>query len=150
MAAKEKKEKSSIPGVFDVIGSINDGPRGKNMLEDCKADNSEEMVNPIDKAYVPFIVNRNFSNFQDTALAANAMNQYSQYLPNKMQYDFLRNIIRPRKRFSKWGKAADNSKDIKMLMQLYSYSSEKAQQAVQSLSEDQLQILRKRTDHGGK
>lgn len=153
MAAKEAKPKKEKSGLspFDIINNICEGPRGTNLFAESKADISGNNIDStsIDKSYVSFIINRGFSNFQDTALLANEMNKYASFLTPKMQYDFLRNIIRPRKRFAKWGKAGDNTSDVNMLMELYSYSSEKARDALTLLTEDQLIILRKRASHGG-
>ena len=56
-----------------------------------------------EKAYNPFMVNRSLSYFADTVLAANEMNRYA-HTDNRLQFDFFINIIRRRKRFSKWFK----------------------------------------------
>ena len=56
-----------------------------------------------EKNYQPYLVNKNYSNFQDTILYANEMNKYHN-LDNKLQFDYLLNSIRPRKRFSPWHK----------------------------------------------
>ena len=158
MSVKPKKIKESTDttepkvksiGVFDIVNNINLGSRGENLMKDCTADTSENVKSEIEKVYLPFLINRNFSNFTDTSCIANAMNQYPN-LPAKMQYDFLRNIIRPGRRFAKWGKAFDNSGDVAVLMELYDYSSEKAREALTILSEEQMAVLRKRADHGGK
>ena len=158
MAAKKKlldQEKSSLPpkirpfGVFDIVANINEGVRGENLMKDCTADQSENVKTEIEKLYNSFLINRNFSNFHDTVLIANTLNSYSG-LPPKMQYDFLRNVIRSKKRFAKWGKAIDNSGDVEVLMELYNYSAEKARDALPCLSEEQMVILRKRVNKGGK
>ena len=90
---------------FTFINSINSGQKGKNLLNDCKADNSTEPNDPssIDKAYIPFIVNRGLSYFSDTILLANEMNQNS-HLPQRMQYDFLKNAVSPREKVQKGGR----------------------------------------------
>ena len=60
------------------------------------------MCDDIDeKAYNSFMVNRGLSYFYDTVLFANEMNKYS-HLDSRLQYDFLRQIVRKKKRFSKW------------------------------------------------
>lgn len=156
MAAKKKvEEKSQLPpkiksfGVFDIVFNINEGIRGENLMKDCSADQSENAKTEIEKLYNSFLINRNFSNFSDTILLANVLNSYPG-LPHKMQYEFLRNTIRPKKRFAKWGKASDNSGDVAVLMELYNYSAEKARAALPCLTEDQMIVLRKRVDKGGK
>ena len=95
-----------------------------------------------EKAYVPFVVNRALSYHMDTVLLANEMNK----LPNtdkKLQYDFLINIVRSRKRpYQKWTKyiAPD---DIEVVKEYYGYSNEKATAALQLLSPDQLEKIKK-------
>ncbi len=56
-----------------------------------------------ERGYPPYIVNRCLSSFTDTILYVNEMNK-SSHLPKKMQYDFLLNSVKPRKRFSPWDK----------------------------------------------
>ena len=157
MSAKKKSpvETHQLPpkvaafNVFSIVNNINEGVRGDNLMKDCTADISETPKSEVEKVYLPFLVNRNFSNFSDTVLLANVMNQYPN-LPAKMQYDFLRHTIRPKKSFAKWGKAIDTSADEKVLIELYDYSSEKAKDALSCLSEEQMKVLRKRVDKGGK
>lgn len=136
---------------FDFLNSINAGSRGVNLMEHCSAEINEDGDDPTsnDKSYVPFIVNRSLSYHADTVLFANVMNQYS-ILPNKMQYDFLRHVTRPGKRFAKWVKNEPATEDIKMLMKLYDYSELKAREAITLLKEEDLEELRIKTDVGGR
>ena len=85
----------SKPSPFTFISSINNGCKGEHLLEDCKADQSLEIINPdsIEKAYVPFVINRSFSYFRDTVIFANEMN-INHTLPSRMQYDFYRNMVK--------------------------------------------------------
>ena len=136
---------------FTFINSINQGRKGKHLLEDCTADDSLETINPdaVDKQYVPFIINRGLSYFKDTIIFANEMNMKSQ-LPPRMQYDFYRNIITPKKRFSKWGKKAKSPDDIRVIKELYNYSQEKAESVYKILTIDQINQLHKISERGGK
>ena len=133
---------------FDFIKSIND--HKPNLLKDCKAYEGEEMINPDtpSKQYVPFIINRGLSQFNDTVLLTNEMNIRHQ-LPAKMQYDFLFSAIRPRKRFSKWAKKMKDPNDLKTIQETYNYSKEKAEQVYSMFSQDELKTLRKRLNKGG-
>ena len=55
-----------------------------------------------EKQYPPFLVNRNFSNFQETVLYANEMNRLP-LTDNKLQFDYLINSLRKQfRRSSKW------------------------------------------------
>jgi len=101
-----------------------------------------------EKEYVSFMINRGLSYFSDTVSYANIMNQYH-HLDKRLQYDFLINIIRQRKRFSKWIKP-ETSEDIEVIMEYYGYSNEKARQALPLLSSEQLQQLRQKVDKGGR
>lgn len=134
---------------FDFINSINEGQSGKNLLQDARADNSEALDhNAVDKQYVPFIVNRGLSYFNDTVLFANEMNQRA-FLPHKMQYDFLKHGIRARKRFSKWSKKSDDSEYIQCIMDEYAYSAEKARAVFDLFTPTQLTQLKNKRNVGG-
>ena len=106
------------------------------------------MVDDIaEKAYLPYMVNRSLSYFNDTVLMANEMNM-KHHLDNKLQYSFLINIVRKRNRFSKWNKSTE-SDDIKIIKDFYGYSNEKARDVLPLLSSKNLNILRNRIQHGG-
>jgi len=121
---------------FDYLNSINDNK--KNIMIDDLAE----------KDYNSFMVNRGLSYFYDTALLANEMNQRA-HLDNKMQYDFLRTVIRKKKRFSKWGKA-EKLKDVDAIKQYYGYSREKAFQVLSLLTPDQLKHIHLKLSKGGR
>ena len=121
---------------FDYLNSIN--YTKKHIMKD---DIDE-------KEYVSFMINKGLSYFSDTVSYANIMNQYH-HLDKRLQYDFLINIIRQRKRFSKWIKP-ETSEDIEVIMEYYGYSNEKARQALPLLSSQQLQQLRQKVDKGGR
>lgn len=145
MTSKENKL-----NFFSFLTEINAGKRGKDLLSESTADKSVggDIVNSPDKAYLPFMVNRGLSYFQDTILFANEMNKHA-HLPHKMQFDFLRFGVSPRKRFSKWAKKPANSDDVEMIMEKYDYSSEKANDALTLFTEDALKELRIKMNKGG-
>ena len=101
-----------------------------------------------EKAYNSFLVNRSLSYFPDTVLAANIINKYHG-LDSKLQFDFLINIIRKRKRFSKWNKP-DLADDLEAVKEYYGYSNEKAKHALALLSKEQLSIIKTRIYKGGR
>jgi hypothetical protein len=121
---------------FEYLNSINDNK--KDIMVDDLAE----------KAYVSFTVNRSLSYFPDTVLIANEMNTRHQ-IDKKLQYHFLLNLIRKRKRFSKWIKA-DKSADIDAIKAYYQYSEEKARQVLPNLSAEQLTFIKNRLSKGGK
>ena len=101
-----------------------------------------------EKNYPAFVINKCMSQHMDTIMIANEMNQYPG-LDKKLQYDFFINIVRPRKRFSPWGKK-QKVKDLELVKQFYGYSTEKALQAMRILSPDQIEIIRDKLNKGGK
>ena len=121
---------------FEYLNSIND------TKQDIMYDDITE------KAYNPFMTNRSLSYFQDTVFFANEMNRYH-HLDKKLQFHFLINIVRKRKRFSKWNKPELVS-DIDVVKEYYGYSNEKARQALTLLSPSQIEELRKKVSKGGR
>lgn len=101
-----------------------------------------------EKEYQPFLVNRSLSYHMDCIAFANEMNR-RHHLDKKMQFDFLINTVRSRKRpFAKWIKA-EKSEDIECIKQYYGYSTKKAAESLKLLSEEQIQQLKEKTDTGG-
>lgn len=144
---KDNEPKRLSP--FDFLTNINSGPSADNLLGECNADQSEgHSLNSPDKDYNAFIINRGLSYFMDTVLYANAMNERA-HLPEKMQYDFYRNAIRPRKRFSKWLKKIEDSEYIQLIMDEYDYSINKARDVFPLFSIARLEELKSKHALGG-
>jgi hypothetical protein len=101
-----------------------------------------------EKKYPPFIINKCLSGFIDTIMFANEMNLNHQ-LPSRLQYDFLINIVRKRRRFSPWIKK-DKINDLDAVKSYYGYSNEKAQQALKILTKEQISFIKNKLDVGGK
>ena len=101
-----------------------------------------------EKAYAPYMVNRQLSYFNDTVLAANEMN-LKHHIDNRLQFDFFINIIRKRKRFSKWFKPEQIS-DLDVVKKYYGYSNEKARQVLTLLSTEQINELKNKVARGGR
>lgn len=121
---------------FDYLNSINDTK--KNIMVDDIAE----------KQYVPFMVNRGLSYFVDTALLANEMNRYH-HIDKKLQFEFLINSVRRRKRFSKWIKPHE-SEALLIVKEYYGYSNEKARSALSLLSSEQIDQLKQQLFKGGR
>lgn len=100
------------------------------------------------KQYPPFIVNKCLSGHIDTVLFANEMNK-NHFLDKDLQYYFLLNSVRKRKRFSPWLRK-DKIEDLECVKTYYGYSNEKAQQALKILSPEQINYIKKKLDFGGK
>ena len=123
-------------GPFEFTKTINETKR--NLIDEDPE---------VEKDYIPFLVNRSLGYFMDTIMYANEMNQKNS-LDHKLQYDFLLNIIRPRKRFSKWLKKSKDD-NIDLIKKFYGYSYTKSKDVVDILSEDQLKHIRSKLDTGG-
>jgi len=122
---------------FDFLKSINDT---KVNLIDQDQDNT--------KYYNGFVVNRSLSYFPDTVFMSNEMNRLH-HLDDKMQYDFLINIVRKKKRFSKWNKPEERT-DIECVKKYFGYSESKAKQVVGLLSESQITTIKNKVAVGGR
>lgn len=122
---------------FDFINAIN--LTKKNLFEDPQAE----------KDYVPFLVNRGLSYFPDTVLYANEMNRNSG-ISKDWQFSFFLNTISKKKRFSKWHKKDAETEPLRLVMEYFGYSSEKAQEALSILSEDQMIMIKEKLYKGGK
>jgi hypothetical protein len=121
----------------DWLNSINQTK--KNLIEEDST---------IEKEYPPYIVNKCLSGSIDCLMYVNEMNMYHM-LDKKLQYDFLINIVRTKKRFSPWIKK-EKIKNIDFVKTYYGYSNEKAEQALKILSQEQLDFIKRRLDVGGK
>ena len=119
---------------FDFINSIN---AKKDVMVDDLAESQ----------YVPFIVNRGLSYFADTIMSTNRMNMLN-HLDNKLQYHYLINTTRPRKRFSKWAKKHENS-DLEVVKEYYSYNNRNAEYALSLLTKQQLEYIKNKNKKGG-
>ena len=107
------------------------------------------MVDPdMEKKYTPFMVNRSLSYFPDTVHMANEINKYH-HLDKKLQFQFLLNIVRKKKRFSKCVKPETDS-NVDVIKEYYGYSNEKAIQILPLLSTDQLNIIKNKVNKGGR
>jgi len=107
----------------------------------------DDVDNEIEKQYNAFIVNRGFSYFMDTVIYANEMNIRSG-VDAKLQFDFLINTIRQKKRYSKWHKAEQND-DIQVLREYYGYNIHRAKEVLPLHSNEQLKFIREKLDKGG-
>lgn len=116
-----------MSNVFDWVNSIT--YTKENLLDTSEA-----------KEYNPYIANKSLSYHLDCLLFANEMNMRP-YLDKDMQYTFLLNGIRKKKRFSKWEKKYDNE-DIKYIKKYYNYSDEKAHQVINLLSKDEIAYIK--------
>ena len=101
----------------------------------------------VEKKYPAYIINRCMSGHLDAIMYANEMNLYHN-LSSKLQYDFLLNILRSKKRFSPWVKK-EELKNLDYGKRYYGYSDEKAKQVLPLLSKEQLTFIQEKLERGG-
>ena len=123
----------------EYLNSIN---VNKNNLMDEDSDPAWE------SNYTSYVINKCMSHHMDTVMYANEMNQYSN-ISKKMQYDFYIHIVRPRRRFSPWGKKQKIA-DLDLVKRYYGYSTDKAIQALRILSPNQIDYIKDKLNKGGK
>ena len=120
----------------------------KHWLNSINHEKQNIMTDDNKNEYPPFIVNRCLSGFIDTVMVANEMNINHQ-LSKKLQYEFLLNIVRPKRRFSPWLKK-EKITDLDAVKTYYGYSNEKARSALSILSDEQLNSIKLKLTRGGK
>ena len=102
-----------------------------------------------EKKYPPFIINKCLSMHYDSIAAANEMNGYH-FLDKKVQFHFLINSIRKKKRFGgKWLSQA-KLKNLEYVKEYYGYSNEKAKQALNILKDEQIEFIKEALFKGGR
>ena len=101
-----------------------------------------------EKKYYPFIINKCVAPFNDTIMLVNEMNM-RHHLETKLQYDFLLNTIRPKKRYAPWVKA-DKLKNLEYVKEYYGYSNDKEKQALSILNDDQITTIKNSLNKGGR
>ena len=101
-----------------------------------------------EKKYSSFIINKCLAPFSDTIMLVNEMNM-RHHLDNKLQYDFLLNTIRSKKRFAPWVKA-DKLKDLEYVKEYYGYSNQKAKAALKILDNEQITTIKNSLNKGGR
>jgi len=99
------------------------------------------------KKYPAFIVNKILSGFQDCIMLVNEMNR-NHFVDKDMQFQFLLNSIRSKKRFSPFLRAS-KLKNIDLVKEYYGYSNEKAKTVLDILTKDQLKLIKEKLYKGG-
>ena len=122
----------------DYLGAINNTK--ENLL-----DTEDEMW---EKKYGPFIVNKCVAPFTDTLMLVNEINRLH-HLDKKLQFDYLLNTIRPRKRYTPWMKAK-KLKNLEYVKEFYGYNNQKAKAALELLDEKQISAIKEKLNKGGR
>ena len=99
------------------------------------------------KKYPDFIVNKLLSAFSDTVMFVNEMNR-NHFLDKDMQFQFLLNSIRTKKRYSPFLRA-NKLKEIECVKEYYGYSNDKAKSALDILTKDEIKLIKEKLYKGG-
>ena len=124
--------RNGIVKPFDYVNDINF--KKKNLMRETDNDKLAE------SGYVPYLTNKSLSYFPDTLFLANDMN-INHGVDNLLQYEYLLNTVRPKKRFAKWVRPEDND-DLEIIKMYFGYSNKKAEQALKILSSEVIQRIR--------
>ena len=100
-----------------------------------------------ERGYEPWLTNNALSYFPDTILYANEMNIHNT-ADKKLQFDYLLNSVRPRKRFTPWHKKTVHN-DFDIVKEYYGYNNKKTEEALTILSDSDLDIIRSKLNKGG-
>lgn len=90
--------------------------------------------------YNPWMVNRGVSMHVDTIFYAMLINMYPQ-LPNLLQYKYLLNIIKARKRYSGKWPVSKKSDELKVVQRAYGMNRKNALEALKILNDEELRQL---------
>lgn len=134
---EDYSKESYCPFKF-FLGSIN-MTKENVLLEDSNG--------KIEEAYNPYIINKSLSYFPDTIMQANTMNNFFE-LDKKLQYDFLLNSIRKKKRFSRWVKS-NIEENVDVIKQYYEVGNDKAFEILSLLNDKQIISIKKELSEGG-
>ena len=99
------------------------------------------------KKYPAFIVNKMLSAFSDTIMLVNEMNR-NHFIDKDMQFQFLLNSIRTKKRYSPFLRA-NKLKEIECVKEYYGYSNDKAKSALDILTNDEIKLIKEKLYKGG-
>ena len=124
-----------MPQLKEYLNAINQTK--ENLMEDSF----------YEKKYPAWVVNHALYSFPDTILLVNEMN-INNHLDNKLQFDFLLNSIRPRKRFAPWLKTS-KIKNLELVKEYFGYNDQKAKDALELLTDDDIDRIRSKLNKGG-
>ena len=99
------------------------------------------------KKYPAFIVNKILSGFQDCIMLVNEMNR-NHFMDKDMQFQFLLNSIRSKKRYSPFLRA-EKLNDLDVVKEYYGYNNEKAKSALDILTKDEVKLIKEKLFKGG-
>ena len=125
---------------FDFVNDINQGK--VNLMRGSENDKLAE------ESYVPYLTNMALSMFPDTVLYANEMNM-NHTMPNRAQYEFLLNSVRPGRRFGgKWPKKVDDEA-LEAVCEFFNVNTRIGRDYLNLMSPEQIEMIKQKQEKGG-
>ena len=135
MAVTIRENGIVMPDLKEYLNAINQTK--ENLMEDPY----------YEKKYPAWVVNRALYAHSDMIFLVNEMN-VNNHLDNKLQFDFLLNSSRPRKRFAPWLKTSKVN-NLDLVKEYFGYSDQKAKDALTILTDEDLEHIRTKLNKGG-
>lgn len=98
--------------------------------------------------YNAYLANISFSYSLDTLMLANEMNCHPN-LPPEAQFDFMNGTVRKGRRYNKWYKEVENP-HLQLVMDYFQLSKQKALEALEVLTQENIRDIIESTDKGGR
>ena len=102
-----------------------------------------------EKKYPPYVINKCLSMHYDCIAQANEINVFH-FLPKRLQFHFLINSIRKRKRFGGKWLSSTKLNNLEYVKEYYGYSNEKAKEALNILNDKQIEEIKLSLFKGGR
>lgn len=119
--------------IWDLVNDINFDK--KNVIKNCDNPQLAESI------YKPFVVNRTLSRFHDTVIQANEMNKYHS-LDNYLQFSYLSNSIRKRKRFKKKDQI-EKTDDVELVSKYFKISRKESLDFLKLINKQEIEEIRR-------
>ena len=103
-----------------------------------------------EKKYPPYIINKCLSMHYDCIASGKRDKWISLFLPKKIQFHFYINSIRKRKRFGGKWLSSTKLKNLQYVKEYYGYSNEKAKEALNILTDKQIEEIKLSLFKGGR
>ena len=102
-----------------------------------------------EKKYPPYVINKCLSMHYDCIAQANEINGFH-FLPKRLQFHFLINSIRKRKRFGGKWLSSTKLKNLQYVKEYYGYSNDKAKEALNILTDKEIEEIKLSLFKGGR
>lgn len=114
----------------------------------AKTINTKSEHMEVDKDFNRFLINKLFSNTQDSVFFANEANMFTSNMTEQMIYDFYYKGLPKSSRYGKWFKAEkeDNPEMIEYIMNYFNYNKSKAVRAISLFDEETLIAIQEDID----